>query len=343
MMRRLSDILMVAVVATSLLAAPAPALAQGARSRGGTHEPVDAVTAQAIDLYARHHYSEAREALARALAANPDNAAARTARGRLLYEVDGDIDGALADLEQAVAVAPGSASAHAWLGQVLAAQASRDGMFKAAAVAKRGRAELEQAVALAPRDAQIRLALLRFYLTAPTLAGGSVERAREQAGELGHVDQPLGIQAEGEIAEAERDSRGAEARFREAFTADPGDPGVCNALGYFLLRRRRPDAAVDVLRSCVRIAASDPNAHDSLGEALLAAGKVADAEAAYRRALELDPTFASSLLGLGQCLEKQSLWGEARGAYQRCLAVQPRGPLAEAARARLKELAYRRS
>jgi tetratricopeptide (TPR) repeat protein len=343
MRRRWHDILSVVATVGSLLLVGSLAAGQSRRGHGSAvREPMDPLTARGVELYEQHHYAEARTMLTRAVTTSPDAAAALAALGRLLLEVDCDLEGAVANLERAVALAPASARVHAWLGQALTAQATRDSMYKAAAVAKRGRTELEAAVSFAPRDPEVRIALMRFYLKAPTLVGGSVERAREQAVEAGHLSQVLGMQAEGEIAEAERDFRGAEAHYREAVAADPGDVSACNTLGYFLLRRRNALAAVEVLNGCVRMAASDPNAHDSLAEGLLAAGKVDEATAEYQRALGLDPEFASSHLGLGLCLERKAKWSEAREAYQRCLAAQPRGPLADQARARLKEIAYRR-
>lgn len=67
-----------------------------------------------------------------------------------------------------------------------------------------------------------------------------------------------------------------------------------NALGYRLLRAHRVDEAVEVFRINAEVFPESANVWDSLGEALLAAGRREDGIAAYHRALEVDPEFAPS-------------------------------------------------
>jgi len=62
-----------------------------------------------------------------------------------------------------------------------------------------------------------------------------------------------------------------------------------NMLGYELLQKKKVKEAVAVFRLAAEAFPQSANAHDSLGEALLADGDRAGATAEYRRALELDP------------------------------------------------------
>jgi hypothetical protein len=71
-----------------------------------------------------------------------------------------------------------------------------------------------------------------------------------------------------------------------------------NSLGYQLLAQGNPDRAVSVLRLNTRMYPRSANAFDSMGEALVAAGKREDAITAYRRAVEIDATFPPSLAAL---------------------------------------------
>lgn len=61
-----------------------------------------------------------------------------------------------------------------------------------------------------------------------------------------------------------------------------------NALGYRLLRMQRPAEAVSVLQWNVAQYPNSANAHDSLGEAYRAAGRITEALASYHRSLALD-------------------------------------------------------
>jgi imidazolonepropionase-like amidohydrolase len=62
-----------------------------------------------------------------------------------------------------------------------------------------------------------------------------------------------------------------------------------NMLGYELLQKKKVKEAVAVFRLAAEAFPQSANAHDSLGEALLADGDRAGATAEYRRTLELDP------------------------------------------------------
>lgn len=91
-------------------------------------------------------------------------------------------------------------------------------------------------------------------------------------------------------------------RYRELKLSYPNgynfDEGQLNRLGYALLRTGKLQAAIRILELNVEAYPRSSNAHDSLGEALAAAGDVTQAVASYRRAVELDPgnRSASSML-----------------------------------------------
>ena len=101
--------------------------------------------------------------------------------------------------------------------------------------------------------------------------------------------------AAGNSAGAERTLRAARDAVANRFRSLEGD---INALGYRLLGEGKTGPAVDVLRLNTRVYPQSANAFDSLGEALLAAGKRVEAIAAYRHAVQIDPEFAPSLAAL---------------------------------------------
>ncbi|MDL1952209.1 tetratricopeptide repeat protein, partial [Acidobacteria bacterium ACD] len=80
--------------------------------------------------------------------------------------------------------------------------------------------------------------------------------------------------------------------------AEPRSPLLAeldlNELGYALLQAKRTDAAVAVFRFATELYPASGNAHDSLGEAYLAAGDEARARASYRRALEVEPGYPNA-------------------------------------------------
>jgi CubicO group peptidase (beta-lactamase class C family) len=70
--------------------------------------------------------------------------------------------------------------------------------------------------------------------------------------------------------------------------ADFGPPAL-NACGYMLLGVGQTDSAVQVFETNVALFPQDFNAHDSLGEAYMVAGRKELAVKSYRRSLELNP------------------------------------------------------
>jgi tetratricopeptide (TPR) repeat protein len=97
-----------------------------------------------------------------------------------------------------------------------------------------------------------------------------------------------------------------------ALNKDAG--GAQNLLGYASLRQRDADAAIAAFNEYVRILPKEPNPQDSLGEGLLAAGRFKDAEAAFRKALELSPQFWNAHEGIAYAKFYSGDWAGGRQA-----------------------------
>jgi tetratricopeptide (TPR) repeat protein len=91
-----------------------------------------------------------------------------------------------------------------------------------------------------------------------------------------------------------------------------------------------PDSAIGPAEEARRLAPFDPRIVEFYGEVALAAGKGADAEAAFRRALELVLTADSHPVrrarlydALGRSLESQGRPDFAYDAFRRAVALDP--------------------
>jgi pimeloyl-ACP methyl ester carboxylesterase len=76
-------------------------------------------------------------------------------------------------------------------------------------------------------------------------------------------------------------------RLRRSHPAERFDEELLNRLGYAILREQDTDAAVTIFELNVREYPDAANPHDSLGDAYAAAGRLEEALASYRRAVQL--------------------------------------------------------
>ena len=68
-----------------------------------------------------------------------------------------------------------------------------------------------------------------------------------------------------------------------------------NRLGYTLIAKKRAADAVEVFKLNAESYPSSANVYDSLGDALVAAGRNDEAIKSYERAVSIDPNFQTSI------------------------------------------------
>ena len=116
----------------------------------------------------------------------------------------------------------------------------------------------------------------------------------------------------------------AEASYRKAFDTAATDPEVLTALSFVLVQPRtgalnakRFTDAEYFARRATQLAPTNAIAFDRLGVAMTARGIYnADAEAAFRRATELDPNFVVAQVHLAGVLARMKRWDEAEPLFR---------------------------
>src|SRR5208283_4033820 len=83
--------------------------------------------------------------------------------------------------ERAVILRPDDSSYHLWLAREYGEKAANSNPLTAAGVARKARNEFERAVQLDPSSVEARLDLAEYYTEAPTIMGGGLDKARDQA------------------------------------------------------------------------------------------------------------------------------------------------------------------
>jgi tetratricopeptide (TPR) repeat protein len=96
-----------------------------------------------------------------------------------------------------------------------------------------------------------------------------------------------------------------------------------NGLGLALEDLKKPAEAEKAYRKAIELRLDFPEAHTNLGHALLDLNKPAEAEQAYRKAIALQPDLALARHGLGNALADQKKLAEAEKAYRKAIDLRP--------------------
>jgi tetratricopeptide (TPR) repeat protein len=123
-------------------------------------------------------------------------------------------------------------------------------------------------------------------------------------------------QLAGDLVQAER-------RYRRIVEANPTLQEALCALGSITYRQGKYAEASTWLARAVAGQGADPFLHNSLGAAYRAAGRLVEAEASYRQALQLKPDFAEAYNNLANVLMERGQRAEALARYRQAILTRP--------------------
>jgi adenylate cyclase len=159
------------------------------------------------------------------------------------------------------------------------------------------------------------------------------EAARAQADSGGGVAYDLYLQGLSYLRRpiSAKTLETAENLFERALAEQPdfarAQAGLCETRVERYLLEKIPAFVSSAKQACANAEALDSTAHEvhmALGGLHLATGHASDAEAAYRRALDLVPQSPDAMIGLAESLTSAGKTQDAESAYQRAIAVQSR-------------------
>ncbi|MGB9430695.1 MAG: tetratricopeptide repeat protein, partial [Candidatus Acidiferrum sp.] len=110
--------------------------------------------------------------------------------------------------------------------------------------------------------------------------------------------------------------------LRKMLQDDPGDESAAKELTQVLLDGNKANEAIQLLES-MAVHSSSPTVFDLLGDAYTQTHDYAKAEAAYRKAVDMDPSELSHLRGLGQTLLSEEKYSDALEVYQKLADLMP--------------------
>jgi tetratricopeptide (TPR) repeat protein len=115
----------------------------------------------------------------------------------------------------------------------------------------------------------------------------------------------------------------AEQRYHRVLNASPDHANAHHNLGLVRLDQGLPGAALPYLLHAAALQPDVAEIHNTLANAHRLLGKLKEAEAGYRRALELKPGFALAWYNLGVLFSGSGRTAEAKDAYRQAIAAEP--------------------
>lgn len=260
----------------------------------------------------------------------PHDAVAHQLLCRVYYAQD-KADSAVTECERAVSDDPSRSDTEVWLGRSYGLKASQINMLSAFVVARKVAGAFERAVELDPSNVQAMSDLGQFYVAAPAIVGGGLDKAQALAPKLTALSPAKGHRLLAMIAQKKNDASTAEKEFKEA--AETGkSPDALVDLAQFYQQQGQSDKAVAALEASIQANHSRNNslvdvasiltdlhrrpelaekalreylaspaktdeapafkAHLQLGDILKKRGDTAGAQREYAAAFELAPHFA---------------------------------------------------
>jgi tetratricopeptide (TPR) repeat protein len=245
-----------------------------------------------INLYNQEKYEAAKEIFETILDDNDDIAEAHRYLAKCFFNLE-ELNEAMEHGEKAVELDDKNPEYHFELGMMYAEDARDASIFRAPFVAGDIKEQFERTVELDPEHLQGRIGLAQFYLQAPRISGGDVDKALEQARIVATMDEMRGRFLLSQIYIEKEELNKAEAEYKileEKFGEDPEFYYFYNNYGYFLLTQERVDEAIDKFKKQVSLAPEEANPYDSLGEAYRIKGMLAESLKEYQKAYSISPS-----------------------------------------------------
>jgi tetratricopeptide (TPR) repeat protein len=168
-----------------------------------------------------------------------------TARARTAYEQgraamrDRQFDDAVKAFERAVELNPLLSDYHLWLGNGYTRQLATANFIRKGIIGRRIGGEYTKAVELDPSSIPAAEARLEFFLEAPGIAGGGVDKATAEAERIRGISPYHGGFAQAKMAEKARDWPRAEREYRSLVRAYPDSSRPVVSLALLLQEQGR--------------------------------------------------------------------------------------------------------
>jgi tetratricopeptide (TPR) repeat protein len=216
-----------------------------------------ASTQTGIFAYQNNDYTLARELLSVEVYANPNDDKIHHYLGRIAY-LQGELEQAEAYFSKAIELNDQNAENFYWLAVTLSGQFSTVSIFNTFSLVDHFLGAAKQAVILSPNSLLAHEGLLKFYVSAPSILGGSIKLAKKHAKIIAQLDTAAGHYAYGRIHYKKGELKQAEQQIRFALALKPQRIKYNFGLGLLLSNTERELEAIEVFSGVSKLKAAGP-------------------------------------------------------------------------------------
>ncbi|HEY4139133.1 MAG TPA: tetratricopeptide repeat protein, partial [Casimicrobiaceae bacterium] len=223
------------------------------------------------------------------------------------------------------------AAHHLWLANALGEQAPHTNRFELPFLAKRIKSEFDRSATLDSTSIAAKQGLIQFYSRAPSIMGGSMAEAEDQARAIGRLDAMRGHIEMAALLQRDRDLAGAERELDAAVAAAPDSVVAQYSLAALYQSEKRWPEAFAIYDRVIASTPSELMARFQYGRAAAISGTNLDrgtSELQSFIAAATDSVSAVTRAGahvrLGAIYDRQGRKDAARAEYKAALAINPR-------------------
>jgi len=204
---------------------------------------------KAVRLFDDGKIAQSKPLFLDAVKDDPHNAEAYYYLGWLT--INSDYDGAIEYLENAVNLNGGVAKYHLMLGNAYGVKAQRGGIFGKLGAASNCKAQYLIAISLDTKFTEARENMIEFYLQAPGIVGGSVEKAMAEADTIKTYDPYAGTIAEAKVHAYQNEKVKQEECYRKAISITPKNFIAYQALWLLYMDENNVTQADEIFKRAV--------------------------------------------------------------------------------------------
>jgi tetratricopeptide (TPR) repeat protein len=222
-----------------------------------------------------------------AIKEDPRNAEAYYYLGQLT--ISSDYGKAIDYLENAINLNGSVAKYHFMLGNAYGVKAQRGGIFGKLGAASNCKTQYLTAINLDAKFTEARENMIEFYLQAPGIVGGSVEKAMAESDTIKTYDPYAGYIAEARVRAYQKEKVKQEECYRKAISITPKNIIAYQALWLLYMNDNNVKQADEIFKKAVALVDNKSDIYFQMGLFYVEKNEFAEARDMFETALKKDP------------------------------------------------------